>query len=78
MTIEDKNWGEFGYDRFLTRSLQSPDPNFQTPEDFNASTSSGAIRSATVGGNLYIKTMIVKDQATNIDRVLVGYQQNGF
>ena len=76
-TLEDPTYETLGYDPFLNRSLQSQDPNYKTSEEFEQMTESSAIGSSTMGGTVYVKTLIVRDSA-NIDRILMGFQKNGF
>ena len=78
MSVKDPSWEDFGYDRFLSRSLKSSDPNYQTSEDYDLSTEDATIRSAKMGGKIYAKTIIVRDPATGLDRGLYGFQQGGF
>ena len=76
--LTDPDYTDLGYDQYLTRSLQSSDPNYQTNEEFNLLTEGSAISSAMMEGTVYAKTIIVRDSSTNIDRVLMGFQKNGF
>jgi hypothetical protein len=76
MSDTQKDWAGYGYNRFMVRSLSPSDPNFQSSEDFNNSTEDASIRSAKIGGRIYAKLVIVNDGVN--DRVLIGYQKDGF
>jgi len=75
---EDPTYENLGYDPYLTRSLQSLDPNYQTSEDFNLMTEGSAIGSAMMEGTVYAKTIIVREESTNLDRLILGYYKDGF
>ena len=74
---EDPTYENLGYDPFLNRSIQSSDPNYKTSEEWDQMTEDATIGSAKMGGITYVKTLIVRDTA-NIDRVLIGFSENGF
>ena len=73
---EDDTYEGKGYDPYLSRSIQSLDPNYKTSEEWDLMTEDATIGSSKMGGITYVKTLIVNDNVN--DRLLIGYRKNGF
>ena len=66
IVLEDPTYEKLGYDKFLTRSLQSQDPNYNTSEEFDLMTEDATIKSAKMSGNIIAKGMKFYDDSGNV------------